>query len=72
VLLLHGDGDVLVPLAQSQALEASLRKAGVPVRLLIVPGGVHAADFGATPPRKEWPDFFGESVRWMDRHLRGR
>jgi acetyl esterase/lipase len=72
VLLLHGDGDVLVPPAQSQALEAALRKAGVPVKLLIVPGGVHAADFGATPPRKEWPDFFGESVRWMDRHLRGQ
>jgi len=72
VLLLHGDADVLVPPQQSQLMEAALRKAGVPVKLLMIPGGVHAADFGTTPPRKEWPDFFGESVRWLDQHLRGK
>jgi acetyl esterase/lipase len=72
VLLLHGDGDVLVPLSQSQALDAALTRAGVPAKLLVVPGGVHAADFGTTPPRKEWPDFFGETVGWLDRHLGGR
>ncbi len=71
-LLLHGDADALIPPAQSQLLESALRKAGAPVKLLMIPGGVHAADFGATPPRKDWPDFFGESVRWFDRHLRGQ
>jgi acetyl esterase/lipase len=70
-LLIHGDADDLVPYSQSIALEEALRKAGVPTRLVTVPGGKHAPDFGGQP-RTDWPDYFGETVAWFDRHLRGR
>jgi acetyl esterase/lipase len=70
-LLIHGDADDLVPHAQSVALENALRKAGAETRLLTVPGGKHAPDFGGQP-RADWPDYFGETVAWFDRHLRGR
>jgi acetyl esterase/lipase len=72
VLLLHGDADVLVPMAQSVAMQAALHAANVPVRLVSIPGGIHGADFGAAAPRADWPDYFAETVAWLDRHLRGK
>jgi dipeptidyl aminopeptidase/acylaminoacyl peptidase len=57
VLLLHGDSDVDVPIAQSEAFESSLRRAGVPVRLAVVPGATHASIYSAevaTPIVIEW------------------
>jgi acetyl esterase/lipase len=71
-LLIHGDADVLVPLRQSTLLAAKLGKSGVPVELIVIPGGVHAADFGADRQRADWPDYHGAMVGWFDRHLRGR
>lgn len=70
VLLIHGDADVLVPLRQSTAMEALLGKSGVPVRLIVIPGGVHGADFGAPRPRADWPDYFAATIEWLDRYLR--
>ena len=71
-LLIHGDVDSLVPYAQSTAMEAALRAANVPVKLLTVPGGEHGADFGAAgKPHPEWPDYYHETVGWFDQHLRG-
>jgi acetyl esterase/lipase len=72
VLLLHGDADTLVPLSQSVAMQAALEAARVPVKLVTVPGGVHGADFGAAQRRADWPDYYGETVAWLDRYLRGR
>jgi acetyl esterase/lipase len=72
VLLLHGDADTLVPVAQSIAMQAALAAAKVPVKLVTIPGGVHGADFGAAQRRADWPDYFGETVAWLDRYLRGR
>jgi len=72
VLLLHGDADTLVPLSQSVAMQAALEAAKVPVKLVTIPGGVHGADFGAAQRRADWPDYFGETVTWLDRYLRGR
>lgn len=70
-LLIHGDADPLVPFQQSVAMEAALRQAGAPTKFVTVPGGVHGADFGGgTHP--DWPDYFGETVRWFDQYLRGR
>ena len=37
-LIMHGDKDELVPLSQSELLEAALKKAGVPVELHVVRG----------------------------------
>lgn len=70
VLLLHGDADTLVPMAQSEVFEQALRAAGVPVKLVRIPGGVHGADFGAANRRADWPDFHAETVAWLDRYLR--
>jgi acetyl esterase/lipase len=70
-LLIHGDADDLVPFSQSVAMEAALRAAGVPARLVTVPGGKHGADFGAGGPLpREWPNYYGETVRWFDTQLR--
>ena len=43
-LIVHGDADALVPHHQSELLEAALKKAGVPVRFVTIPGGLHGGD----------------------------
>ena len=47
MLLVHGDSDNLVPLAQSTVLDEALTKAGVPHQLVVVKNGGHG--FGAKP-----------------------
>lgn len=42
VLTIHGDADVVVPPAQAARLHDALTRAGVPNRLLSIPGGGHA------------------------------
>lgn len=72
-LLIHGDADKTVPFEQSVAMETALRQAGVPVKLVTVPGGEHGADFGAAgKPHPEWPNYYAETVAWFDKYLRGR
>jgi acetyl esterase/lipase len=44
MLLVHGLADSLVPVGQSRAMAAALAEAGVPHRLILVPGG-HNLDF---------------------------
>jgi acetyl esterase/lipase len=61
-LIIHGDADLLVPHHQSELLEAALRKAGVPVRLVTIEGGPH----GGETVRQGLPtalDFLAESLR---------
>lgn len=70
-LLIHGDADTTVPYRQSVAMEEALRGAGTAVKLIRIPGGVHAPDFGAEgEPRPEWPDYLSEMTTWLDRYLR--
>jgi acetyl esterase/lipase len=72
-LLIHGDADKLIFHRQSADMESALREAGVPVKLVTIPGGEHGADFGSGgKAHPEWPNYFGETVAWFDRHLRGR
>lgn len=40
-LIVHGDGDKLVPLQQSRSMDQALAKAGVEHRLDVIPGGGH-------------------------------
>ena len=57
VLLLHGDADDDVPLDQSRAFDGALRRAGVPVRLEVVPGATHQTIYTAPvagPAVIEW------------------
>lgn len=41
MLLIHGDADDVVPLAQATALSASLDEHGVDVTTTVLPGGGH-------------------------------
>ena len=49
-LLLHGERDSLVPLVQSELMEAALRKAGVPVEFIIVKHAGHCFIPAGRPP----------------------
>jgi len=67
ILLIHGDADASVPYAQSESMEKALREAGVPTKLMRIPGGQHGPTFpGAINP----PDYMGEMVRWLDKYLK--
>ena len=70
MLLIHGDADSTVPFGQSLAMVEALAAAGTQTRLLRIPGGLHSPDFGADgKPRPDWPDYIGETLDWLDRHL---
>jgi acetyl esterase/lipase len=43
-LIVHGDADLLVPHDQSVLLDRALRKAGVRVRFVTIPGGPHGGE----------------------------
>ena len=65
-LLMHGDKDARVNIAQSEEMEANLKAAGIAVKFLRIPGAGHGPTFpGAVNP----PDYLGEMVRWFDQHL---
>jgi acetyl esterase/lipase len=65
-LLVHGDVDRSVPFHQSEMMEAALKKAGVPVKLIRIEGGDHGPTFpGAANP----PDYKAEMVKWFDTYL---
>ena len=65
--LLHGDADAIVPYAQSEIMEAALKKAGVPVKLVRVPGGGHGSAFQGATEKIDWA---GLAVEWFDAHLK--
>ena len=69
-LLMHGDADDLVPFSQSAGFEAALKAAGVPTKLIAVPGGKHGADFGFAQPQPGWRNYYDEAVVWFDRYLK--
>ncbi|KKL79296.1 hypothetical protein LCGC14_2016240, partial [marine sediment metagenome] len=62
-LIMHGDRDRLVPLAQSQLLHDALTKAGVKSTFKIVKGGGHG--FAGPEIDKTVREFF-------DKHLKGK
>jgi acetyl esterase/lipase len=66
-LLIHGDGDKTVPYAQSELMEAALKKAGVAVKLVRVPGGDHGADFPGNTQKADWP---GMVLEWFEGNLK--
>ena len=64
-MLFHGTADTLVEIDQAERLAAALEKAGVPQKLVRIPGGTHYQMFV-----KDGPDFLGDMVRWFDQYLR--
>lgn len=73
VLLVHGDADETIPYEQSVAMEAALRAAKVPSKLIRLPRGNHGLTVAATgKPAAGWPDHQAEMVRWLDQHLPAR
>lgn len=51
LLLLHGDADPQMPPEQSKELAAAYKKAGLPVKLVIIPGAVHGGKQFYDPER---------------------
>ena len=62
-LIMHGDQDNVVPLAQSESLAAALKKAGVEVTLVVVQGNGHGGPgFNSPENRKLIEDFFARHL----------
>ena len=63
LLLIHGDKDKTVPLQQSEILKAKYDELGLPVELIVQPGGGHTY----------WPgilDKYTAVTAWFDRYLK--
>jgi acetyl esterase/lipase len=58
--ILHGDADEILPFKQAELMTDALRKAGVPVTLMRIPGGSHGK---LDPPGA--PDYKPELVRFL-------
>jgi acetyl esterase/lipase len=71
MLLFHGDRDDIVPIQQSELMEATLKQAGVAVRFVRVPEGRHGPNFRFKAGDPRLPDEPGEALRWFDAHLKG-
>lgn len=61
LLLMHGDGDKVVPASQSEQLAEALKKAGQACELVIYPEGNHALV-------RYWDDVILRSSAWMERY----
>ena len=65
ILIVHGTADAVVPVAQSQALDAALTKAGAPHELVIVPDAPHT--FHLQPKQRDLRplvfDFFAKHLK---------
>jgi acetyl esterase/lipase len=62
LLLIHGDRDTTVPLQQSKILQAKYDELGVPVKLIVQPGGGHTY----------WPGIMEQYPavwEWFDKYL---
>lgn len=63
LLLMHGDADDVVDVAQARMLHQQLQQLGRPVRYVEYAGGNHAL-------RKSVPQYTAEVVRWFEQHRR--
>lgn len=62
-LIFHGDKDPLVPICQSELLNAALQKAKVSSQFIIVPGGQHGPGLLEEKYYRVMVDFFNEQLR---------
>ncbi|MGI9176547.1 MAG: prolyl oligopeptidase family serine peptidase [Pirellulales bacterium] len=66
VLLIHGTGDEVVPVEQSQTFAAALTKGGVQHELIVIPDAPHTCDLDYEPF-----DVKAAVFRFLDEHLQG-
>lgn len=66
-LMIHGDADESVPFLEAETMQEALRRVGVAAQIIRIPGGRHGPTF---PGATEQPNFVGEMVRWLGKHLR--
>ncbi|HET6766233.1 MAG TPA: alpha/beta hydrolase [Chitinophagaceae bacterium] len=62
IFIIHGDGDMTVPVQQSQSFVAKLKEAGVTNNFIIKKGGRHNSD--------EMKPELNQLVDWFDRYLK--
>lgn len=63
-LIMHGDQDQLVPVAQSESFAAALKKAGVDVTLHVIKGAGHGGPgFNTEDVRHEVQEFFNQHLK---------
>ncbi len=63
-LILHGENDPAVPVAQAYAFYRALRERDVPVELVVYPGEGHGLS-----ERAHQRDYLERLVRWLERYL---
>ena len=63
-LIIHGSKDPLVPVHQSQLLDTALKKAKVPVQLIVVEGGGHGGREFNTPETND------RILKFLDQHVK--
>jgi alpha-L-fucosidase 2 len=66
-LLIHGDQDKSVPLAQSIHMQQALKAVGIPCDLIIIPGGPHATGSWHRVPGV--PNWEREMTEWLNKVL---
>lgn len=74
-LIVHGENDKLVPIAQSERLEAALKKTGASVEFLRIKNAGHGlrAEKPTDPPADPDPKALQAAmVAFFDKHLRGQ
>ena len=62
-LIVHGDKDAIVPLAQSEILTEALKKAGVDVHLEVLVGAGHGNGFDKPALREMMVSFFNKNLK---------
>jgi acetyl esterase/lipase len=63
VMIVHGDGDLLVPIQQSESIIRQFQRAGVPTKFLIKKGAGH----GIWPDENQYEKSFAD---WFDQYLK--
>jgi acetyl esterase/lipase len=72
MLMIHGDADTLVPLAQSTVFQAALTKADVPNQLVVVKNGTHGLrPMPGTKIDPDWNSIHATMAAFLDKYLKG-
>ncbi|UCC65008.1 MAG: prolyl oligopeptidase family serine peptidase, partial [Anaerolineae bacterium] len=69
-LVIHGEADGMVPIAQSELLVAALKEAGVEVTFVRLPGVGHSFSGPPSTDQEVDPAFLEPTLGFFDRHLK--